>query len=127
MFQYNAVETQRYTLCQAVRLWIRHPRNRDHFQSDCLIASLLTFVTIGLITVCLLGMNYFVAEGDKLGINGRWMKTGIYLFLFIVIVGFFVTIYLLIKDEFMPWYNWWKTTVDVKLLLSPIATDQTVV
>lgn len=63
MYQFNAIQTQRYGLWQGLRMWVRHPRNRTHVQSDMLISVLLTIVTAGLITVCLLGMHYFVLEG----------------------------------------------------------------
>lgn len=66
MFRFNAIQTQRYNLWESLCMWIRHPRNRTHVQSDMLISVLLTIVTAGLITVCLLGMHYFVIEGNLL-------------------------------------------------------------
>lgn len=122
MYHYNAVETQRYGLCEGLRLWIRHPRNRTHFQSDIIISVLLTIVTVGLVLVCLMGMHYFIIEGNKIGISHTWTKSAISFFLAIVIMGYIVTVYLLIKDQVVPWYHWWKSTVDVRLMLSPSIT-----
>lgn len=117
-YQYNAVETQRYGLCESLWLWIRHPRNRTHVQSDLLIAVLLTIVTVGLVCVCVLGMHYFVLEARKLGMSRMWTKLVVCSFLGTVIVGYIITIYLLVKDELAPWYHWWKNTVDVRLNLT---------
>lgn len=117
-YQYNAVETQRYGLCESLLLWVRHPRNRTHVQSDLLIALLLTIVTAGLVCVCMLGMRYFVLEAKKLGMSKTWTKVVVCAFLITVCMGYIVTIYLLVKDEFVPWYNWWKSTVDVRLNLT---------
>lgn len=119
MFQFNAIQTQRYGLFEGLRLWIRHPRNRNHVQSDLLISILLTIVTFGLIAVCLLGMQYFVIEGKKLGISKSWTKGAISMFLSVIVIGYVTTLYLLVKDQVIPWYNWWKTTVDVRLNLAP--------
>lgn len=117
-YQYNAIETQRYGFCEALWLWINHPRNRTHVQSDFLIVILLTIVTAGLVCVCILGMQYFVIEATKFGMTRMWTKVVVCIFLGTVIVGYIVTIYLLIKDELAPWYRWWKNTVDVRLRLT---------
>ncbi|KAK9701920.1 RING-variant domain [Popillia japonica] len=122
MFHFNSIQTQRYGFCEGVRLWIRHPRNRSHVQSDVVIAALLTTVTIGLITVCLLGMQYFVIEAKKLGITQGWTKGFVSGFLCVILLGYIVTLYLIVRDQFIPWYNWWKNTVDVRLLLTPSVT-----
>lgn len=124
MFQYNAIETKRYRLWEGLILWIRHPRNRAHVRSDVAIAALLTLVTFGLVGVCLMGMEYFVTESNRFGIHRNWTRNTICLFLAIVILGYFTTIYLLVKDQVLPWYNWWKNTVNVKLLLTPKTTTR---
>lgn len=125
MFRFNAIQTPRYTFWQSVRMWVKHPRNRSHVQSDMLISVLLTIVTAGLITVCLLGMQYFVLEGSKLGISQSWTRSAISMFLTVIVMGYLITLYLVIKDQVVPWYNWWKNTVDVRLLLSPSLTTVT--
>lgn len=40
---------------ESLRIWISHPRNRRNIESDLLILTLLTIVTVGLAAVCLLG------------------------------------------------------------------------
>ncbi|XP_018570958.1 E3 ubiquitin-protein ligase MARCH2-like [Anoplophora glabripennis] len=117
LYQYNATSTKRYKLCEGFWLWIGHPRNRMHFKSDLLIAVTLTLVTIGLIVSCAMGMEYFLIEGKKIGLQKNWMKAIIVIFLVVVGMGYAVTIYLIIKDQFLPWFRWWKNTVDIHLLL----------
>ncbi|XP_046823419.1 E3 ubiquitin-protein ligase MARCHF3 [Vespa crabro] len=96
-YQFNAVETLRYTWPESLRIWITHPHNRRNIQSDLLIFTLLTVVTIGLIIVCLWGMRYFIIEGKKIGISKSWTKGIIWFFLTIVIFGYITTVYLLGK------------------------------
>ncbi|KAJ8925907.1 hypothetical protein NQ315_009759 [Exocentrus adspersus] len=122
LYHYNATATKRYRLCEGMRLWIRHPRNRIHFRSDMLIAIVLTLVTAGLIVSCLMGMDYFLAEASRMGFQRKWMKILIVLFLFAVGMGYGITIYLIVKDQFLPWFRWWKNTVDIHLLLPSSST-----
>ncbi|XP_023013090.1 E3 ubiquitin-protein ligase MARCHF3 [Leptinotarsa decemlineata] len=117
MYRYSSIETKRYKLCEGLRLWISHPRNRGHVRSDLLIGVLLTLVTSGLIASSVVGMEHFVSEGNKLGVQKKWIKTGVCLFLVAVVVGYMVTLYLIGKDHFLPWYRWWKNTVNIRLIL----------
>ncbi|KAJ8974315.1 hypothetical protein NQ317_010911 [Molorchus minor] len=126
MYQYNATETKRYKLCEGIKLWIRHPRNRRHFRSDMLIGVLLTLVTSSLVASCIMGMEYFIVEASKIGFQKRWMRTTIFLFLFVVGLGYVVTVYLIIKDQMVPWFRWWRSTVDIHLLLPSSVTCNTV-
>ncbi|KAK2581078.1 hypothetical protein KPH14_006120 [Odynerus spinipes] len=119
LYHFNAVETLRYRWTESLRIWIRHPRNRRNVQSDLLIFILLTVVTIGLITVCLFGMRYFIIEGRRLGISKSWTKGAIWFFLGIVILFYTATVYLLGKDQLLPWYRWWKSMINVRLIIDP--------
>ncbi|KAK1129805.1 hypothetical protein K0M31_019514 [Melipona bicolor] len=82
---------------ESLRIWITHPRNRRNIQSDLLIFTLLSVVTVGLVTVCLLGMQYFVIEGNKIGVSKLWTRGAIWFFLTIVVLGYITTVYLLGK------------------------------
>ncbi|KAL6436637.1 hypothetical protein ACFW04_004829 [Cataglyphis niger] len=104
---------------ESLRIWISHPRNRRNIQSDLLILTLLTIVTVGLAAVCLLGMRYFIIEGKKIGISKLWTRGAIWFFLTIVILGYVTTVYLLGRDQVSPWYRWWKSTVNVRLVVDP--------
>ncbi|XP_031328447.1 E3 ubiquitin-protein ligase MARCH2-like [Photinus pyralis] len=119
MFHYDAVQTLRYGFWEGILTWVRHPRNRMHVQSDVLICVLLTIVTGGLVSVCVLGMQYFVMEGKKVGISKAWTKGSVCFFLGIIVLGYLITLYLVIKDQVVPWYRWWRNTFNVRLLLSP--------
>ncbi|KAL2744376.1 E3 ubiquitin-protein ligase MARCH3 isoform X1 [Vespula maculifrons] len=104
---------------KSLRIWITHPHNRRNIQSDLLIFTLLSIVTIGLIIVCLWGMRYFIMEGKKIGISKSWTKGVTWFFLGIVILGYIATVYLLGKDQLSTWYRWWKSTVNVQLIVDP--------
>ncbi|KAG7210542.1 hypothetical protein KM043_012062 [Ampulex compressa] len=118
-YHFNAVETPRYRWPESLRIWISHPRNRRNVRSDLLILTLLSFVTMGLIAVCISGMRYFIIEGRKIGISTMWTRGAIWFFLTIVVLGYITTVYLLGKEQLAPWYRWWKSTVNVRLIVDP--------
>ncbi|VVC98332.1 unnamed protein product [Leptidea sinapis] len=137
-FSYPAIRTPRYTVLQALRLWFGNPRNRNHLQSDCLIFWLLSTVTAGLLSVCIVGTQYFVLEGNKFGkidgarkdegmlrllsgISHRITETAMDFFMVIVLCGYSITVYLLWKDHYVMWNRWRRANVNVRLLLSPDA------
>lgn len=99
MYKYEAVSTMRYTCLESIRLWVTSPTIRTHMQADCLICGLLTIVTGGLLAVCLFGMRYFLIEGSKLGVSDAWTRGSVGVFLAIVVAGYVVTIYLLVRDQ----------------------------
>lgn len=105
-------------MAQAIRLWFRHPTNRIHVRSDLLVTLLLTTVTVGLVIVCSLGIEHFVIEGKRLGMSAVFIRLAIGVFLGVVLLGYVVTLYLLVRDQLMPWYNWWKNTMDVRVLMN---------
>ncbi|XP_019762306.1 E3 ubiquitin-protein ligase MARCHF3 [Dendroctonus ponderosae] len=114
-FRYDAIETQRYSLCQSIRLWICHPRNRRHIRSDFIIGVLLTLVTSGLLFICIYGMEYFAIQAEKVGVEKSWIKFSLISFLIIILLGYLVSIYLLLRDHYVPWYTWWTRTVNIRL------------
>ncbi|XP_017762220.1 PREDICTED: E3 ubiquitin-protein ligase MARCH3-like [Eufriesea mexicana] len=118
-YHFNVVETPRYTWPESLRIWISHPTNRRNIQSDFLIFTLLSVVTVGSVTLCLLGMQYFVIEGKKIGISKLWTRGTIWFFLTIVVLGYVTMVYLIGKNQLSPWYRWWKSTVNVRLIMDP--------
>ncbi|OAD53809.1 ATP synthase subunit alpha, mitochondrial, partial [Eufriesea mexicana] len=89
-YHFNVVETPRYTWPESLRIWISHPTNRRNIQSDFLIFTLLSVVTVGSVTLCLL-------EGKKIGISKLWTRGTIWFFLTIVVLGYVTMVYLIGK------------------------------
>ncbi|XP_057323864.1 E3 ubiquitin-protein ligase MARCHF2 [Microplitis mediator] len=123
-YRFNAVETPRYHWQESLRIWMSHPRNLHHLKSDLVVLTLLTLVTLGLVVICLLGMRYFIIEGRKIGISRLWTRGAIVFFITIVILGYCTTVYLLVKEQLAPWYRWWKTTVNIRLVTESLEQQQ---
>ncbi|CAH1403685.1 unnamed protein product [Nezara viridula] len=118
-FQFQAVRKRRYGICQSIRVWIRHPRHGMLLRSDLIVATILTMVTLGLATVCLLGMRYFVTEGLKLGVPALYSQGVILMFLTVIVLGYLATLYLMAKDHVLPWYRWWSRCMIISIIVTP--------
>ncbi|GLV40495.1 defective proboscis extension response 1 [Carabus blaptoides fortunei] len=66
--EFNAIKTLRYHCCESAWVWIKRPRNRT------LICFLLTICGVGIMLMCLIGMQFFLLDGPKWGVaNGAIM------------------------------------------------------
>lgn len=116
-FRFEAEQTRRYSVYQGLRIWYKHPRHLSQLRADLVIGLVLTGVTLGLCSICIGGMKYFVLEGFRVGISYVWTEGVISFFLTVIILGYFTTIYLMVRDHIVPWYHWWNRCVNVRLIL----------
>ncbi|KAK6624283.1 hypothetical protein RUM44_011142 [Polyplax serrata] len=114
-FQYNALQSRRYTLWESLRLWLRHPINWRHLQADLFILTLLSIVTVALVLTCILSLEYFIAEGKKYGVSQAWTKGGLNVFLGIIVIGYTGSMVFIMKEQLTPWYYWWSNTHNIQL------------
>ncbi|KAL0278229.1 UNVERIFIED_CONTAM: hypothetical protein PYX00_000106 [Menopon gallinae] len=117
-FQYDTLQTRRYSLLESLRLWIRHPVNWRHLQVDFFIFTLLSIVTLGFVLICVFGLEYFIIEGKKYGVSQMWTKGVLNFFMTVIIVGYTGSMVFLLKEQLRPWYYWWTNTYNIKLRLS---------
>ncbi|XP_037926336.1 E3 ubiquitin-protein ligase MARCHF3-like isoform X2 [Hermetia illucens] len=116
-YRFPTEETLRYTFCQSIRIWYRHPNNRGLLQADCLVCTLLTVVTFGLVAICMLGLQYFNLQSYRLGVSRLWTQGSIIVFLVIVIFAYCINLFLIVKSQIVPWYRWWQSARSIKLVL----------
>ncbi|XP_017051725.1 uncharacterized protein LOC108095219 isoform X2 [Drosophila ficusphila] len=116
-FQYNTEQTLRYTCLQSLRLWYSRAMSRRALQEDCQMFSLLTLVAFGIIGTLLVGIQYYALNTHSWGLSKLWTKSWMLFFLFMTITVYFANIYMLIKSQLTPWYRWWQSARDIKLIL----------
>ncbi|KAF7993793.1 hypothetical protein HCN44_010400 [Aphidius gifuensis] len=46
-------------------------------------------------------------------------RCGIMFFLTIIGLGYCTAVYLLVKEQVVPWYRWWESTVNIRLVVQP--------
>ncbi|KAH8301463.1 hypothetical protein KR059_003847, partial [Drosophila kikkawai] len=116
-FQYSTEQTLRYTCLQSLRLWYSRAMSRRALQEDCQMFSLLTLVAFGIIGTLLVGIQYYAMHTHSWGLSKLWTKSWMLFFLFMTITVYFANIYMLIKSQLTPWYRWWQSARDIKLIL----------
>ncbi|KAH8410957.1 hypothetical protein KR222_003036, partial [Zaprionus bogoriensis] len=138
-FHYNTEQTLRYTCLQSLRLWYSRAMSRRALQEDCQMFSLLTLVAFGIIGTLLVGIQYYALHTQSWGLSKLWTKSWMLFFLFMTVSGegkerewlrgnfllfsppqitvYFANVYMLVKSQLTPWYRWWQSARDIKLIL----------
>ncbi|XP_068143934.1 uncharacterized protein [Drosophila tropicalis] len=116
-FKYNTEQTLRYSCLHSLRLWYSRAMSRRALQEDCQMFSLLTLVAFGIIGTLLVGIQYYSLHTQSWGLSKLWTKSWMLFFLFMTITVYFVNVYILIKSQLTPWYRWWQSARDIKLIL----------
>ncbi|XP_049790342.1 E3 ubiquitin-protein ligase MARCHF2-like [Schistocerca nitens] len=117
LFEFPVTRIPRYSVARSLRLWFCHPRVRQSLMEDLLVLGALTFVVAGIVAVCLLGLQYFAAEGLKLGISRAYTVAVISSFMALVLLGYFVIVCLLVRDLVVPWHVWWRRCAVVRIIV----------
>lgn len=116
-YEFNTEQTLRYTFLEALRIWYKNTNNRGLLQIDCFMIFLLTAVTLGLTTVCLLGFHSYESQEKLSGISKYWTKGSLIIFICIVICVYVINIFFIVKAQLGPFYNWWKSSRKVTLII----------
>ncbi|BFG06104.1 E3 ubiquitin-protein ligase MARCH4 [Drosophila madeirensis] len=116
-FQYNTEQTLRYSCLQSLRIWYSRAMSRRALQEDCQMFTLLTLVAFGIIGTLLVGIQYYAANNQSWAISKLWTKSWMLFFLFMTITVYFANIFMLVKSQLTPWYRWWQSARDIKLIL----------
>lgn len=116
-FQYNTQQTLRYTCLESLRMWYSRSLSRRALQEDCQMFSLLTLVAFGIIGTLLVAVQYYILQGHVWGLGRLWTKGWLIFFLFTTLVVYIFNVYMIGKSQLTPWYRWWQSTRDIRLIL----------
>ncbi|XP_026842481.1 E3 ubiquitin-protein ligase MARCH4 isoform X1 [Drosophila persimilis] len=116
-FQYNTEQTLRYSCLQSLRIWYSRAMSRRALQEDCQMFSLLTLVAFGIIGTLLVGIQYYAMNNQSWAMSKLWTKSWMLFFLFMTVTVYFANIFMLVKSQVTPWYRWWQSARDIKLIL----------
>ncbi|XP_037950576.1 E3 ubiquitin-protein ligase MARCHF8-like isoform X1 [Teleopsis dalmanni] len=116
-FVYNTEQTLRYGCLQSLRMWYTRAMSRRALQEDCQMFSLLTLVAFGIVGTLLVGIQHFIVEGRAVGISKFWTKSWLLFFLITTVFVYFMNVYMIMRSQLTPWYRWWQSARDIKLIL----------
>ncbi|XP_046672031.1 E3 ubiquitin-protein ligase MARCHF2-like [Homalodisca vitripennis] len=118
-YRFNAVQSRRYSLLRSWYIWISNSTHRTYLCYDLLIALILTALTLAIVCLCLVGIGIFVTQEDRPSLKEPIVRGIIMFFLIMLMSSYMTTLYLILQDHVKPWYNWWRSCISVKLIISP--------
>nr|CAD7262990.1 unnamed protein product [Timema shepardi] len=108
---------RRFKLFESLVIWAQHPVNRIRVRTNLAIISLLAVFTGAMLTLGLMGMKHFINNDSPVSKTQVWMNSVVVSFMGVIVLGFWISIYLIARDELGPWYHWWTRCVNVNLIL----------
>lgn len=120
-FRYITERATRYTASEAICKWLRNTDEDYDFpgrniRTDIVVCCMLTpfaFVGSGL---CILTADYYSNERFSKIPAARWTSISLLLMIGIVVLGYYLWVYMVIKYHGQMWYAWWQRDSIVKVL-----------
>lgn len=118
LFEFHVYSTLKYTMLQSMLIWIKHPRNRTFFIYDSAVFLILNILTCFVVSMFIRNLNA-VANMNiaDYGITMWFLASGMAAVMFWLIV-YGLAVSLFINAQVRPWYQWWKTSRSIRLVIS---------
>ncbi|XP_037040836.1 E3 ubiquitin-protein ligase MARCHF2 isoform X1 [Bradysia coprophila] len=120
MFRFRTKYTLRYSCCQAIRLWYKHPNHRGLMQSDAMLCTTLTAIILGLLAIVCFGLEYFIPEGQEDRFSERWMRATTIALLVVSLMAYLLFVIFMIRQQLCPFYRWWRSSRIVRVILPDV-------
>ncbi|XP_037040844.1 uncharacterized protein LOC119077679 isoform X2 [Bradysia coprophila] len=117
---YNCDQIERYSCCQAIRLWYKHPNHRGLMQSDAMLCTTLTAIILGLLAIVCFGLEYFIPEGQEDRFSERWMRATTIALLVVSLMAYLLFVIFMIRQQLCPFYRWWRSSRIVRVILPDV-------
>ncbi|XP_050528095.1 E3 ubiquitin-protein ligase MARCHF2-like [Daktulosphaira vitifoliae] len=113
LFRFQAERQRRYSALRSLVIWVRHPPHRHILYSDLSVMIILTTVVIFLITCLTIAMRQFKTLDPRY--PEIWGRAVVALFIIITLLGYGMSMYMIIRDNLRPWYRWWRSCNVIRL------------
>ena len=61
-FNYDVELTHRYSICQSLHIWLKHPRIIRMMRGDLIIGALITVIMVCLVALCFLSSEFLIPD-----------------------------------------------------------------
>nr|CAI5841304.1 unnamed protein product [Callosobruchus analis] len=120
---FKTERTPRYTSRQSVWQWIRNPSGlATAVRSDIVACAVITPLAIVITYVCLFSSEYYNQKKFSNVPAARWTSVSLLVMIGIMLIGYYLWVYSVIRMHARMWYNWWQRTCDVRYI-APIAVE----
>lgn len=108
----------KFTTGQSILYWCRYAPGgcTRGIRSDILACTIITPLAIVITYVCLFSAEYY---SQKKFVNvpaARWTSLSLLVMIIIMLLGYYVWTYSVVRMHARLWYNWWQRTCDVRYI-----------
>nr|CAH7725035.1 unnamed protein product [Callosobruchus chinensis] len=121
---FKTERTPRYNTQQSVWQWIRtNPSGlATAVRSDIVACAVITPLAIVITYICLFSSEYYNQKKFSNVPAARWTSVSLLIMIGIMLIGYYLWVYSVIRMHARMWYNWWQRTCDVRYI-APIGVE----
>lgn len=123
-FQFSVEERLRYTAGTALLRWFQIPSHQESLRVDVIVMVFLTVVAAFLLFGVFMGhqsISEITGEQEDLAVT-----IVVLIFITCLLLCYFLIMSMLIKDQFLPWWRWWRNCKVIVLKRDQFILDQVV-
>ncbi|XP_023019305.1 E3 ubiquitin-protein ligase MARCHF3 isoform X2 [Leptinotarsa decemlineata] len=115
---FKTERTPRFTSSRSIWYWCRHPPTgaAQGVRNDILACGIITPLAIVITYVCLFSSEYYNQQKFSNVPAARWTSVSLLVMIGIMLIGYYMWVYSVIRMHARMWYNWWQRTCDVRYI-----------
>ncbi|KAJ8985299.1 hypothetical protein NQ317_007086 [Molorchus minor] len=111
---FRTERTPKYSSGDSIWRWCwSSPRGTHGVRSDIVACTVITPLAIVITYVCLFSSEYYNQKKFTSIPAARWTSVSLLLMIGIMLIGYYMWVYSVIRMHARMWYNWWQRTCDV--------------
>lgn len=115
---FKTERTPKYTSGRSIWCWCRSAPGTFSrgVRSDILACTIITPLAIVITYVCLFSSEYYSQKKFMNVPAARWTSVSLLVMIGIMLIGYYMWVYSVIRMHARLWYNWWQRTCDVRYI-----------
>ncbi|XP_044269524.1 E3 ubiquitin-protein ligase MARCHF3-like [Tribolium madens] len=117
---FRTERSPKYTSQQSIWRWLRSHRSPGGIgrgvRSDIIACTVITPVAIIITYVCLFSSDYYNQKKFIMVPAARWTSVSLLIMIGIMLIGYYLWVYSVIRLHSRMWYNWWQRECVVRYI-----------
>lgn len=117
---FRTERSPKYTSQQSIWRWLKSHRSAGGIgrgvRSDIIACTVITPVAIIITYVCLFSSDYYNQKKFVMVPAARWTSVSLLIMIGIMLIGYYLWVYSVIRLHSRMWYNWWQRECVVRYI-----------
>ncbi|XP_045474863.1 E3 ubiquitin-protein ligase MARCHF3-like [Harmonia axyridis] len=117
---FHTERTPKYTTCQSLWRWLRYQPTANEVGrgiiGDMLACAAITPMAVVITYVCLFSSDYYNQKKFQALTAAKWTSVSLLVMIGIMLVGYYMWVFSIIKLHMTVWYNWWQRECIVRYI-----------